>query len=99
MAEGTHTTHSNHTRTAVAAVLLAGLFALVSAGAAAGATVSVKPVADAYVTAAKPKANYGRKRTLLVGGQGRSLSYLRFELPVASPILGAVLELRSRGSL
>jgi len=39
-----------------------------------------KPVADSYVTAAHPRANYGRARILRVDGAPKATAYLRFEL-------------------
>jgi hypothetical protein len=39
-----------------------------------------KPVADAYVTAARPSTNYGKARTLRVDGAPKATSFLRFEL-------------------
>ncbi len=39
-----------------------------------------KPVADAYVTAARPSSNYGKARILRVDGAPKASSFLRFEL-------------------
>jgi hypothetical protein len=39
-----------------------------------------KPVADAYVTAARPRANFGMSPVLLVDGAPETTAFLRFDL-------------------
>lgn len=39
-----------------------------------------KPVADTYVTAARPRANFGHARVLRVDGQPAATTYLRFRV-------------------
>jgi hypothetical protein len=53
---------------------------------AAPGVVSVGPSADAYVSAERPRANFGGARVLSVGGSG-SRAYLAFAVPTLSPAL------------
>ena len=54
---------------------------------AAAAVTALQPVADAYVTAARPADNFGRSRDLRAGGLSRARGYLRFRMP---PLDGVV---------
>ncbi|WP_224361242.1 CBM96 family carbohydrate-binding protein [Hyalangium versicolor] len=49
-----------------------------------GTTVSVSPVADAYVEEAAPNANRGTTADLQTDGSPRAEAYLRFQVPVSS---------------
>jgi hypothetical protein len=56
-----------------------------------------KPVADTYVSAARPRANFGRARVLRVDGSPETTAYLRFDTRrVSDPITSVTLLLRSR---
>jgi hypothetical protein len=60
--------------------------------AASPAVVRVGAAADAYVSADRPRTNFGASRVLLVGGSG-TRAYLAFALPTISPAV-AVAQLR-----
>jgi hypothetical protein len=50
--------------------------------------------ADAYVTAASPRRNFGTRRTLIVDGSPRTRSLLRFKIDeTCDPVTGATLHL------
>ena len=56
-----------------------------------------KPVADTYVSAARPRANFGRARVLRVDGSPEATAYLRFDTGrVRGAITSVTLLLRSR---
>jgi hypothetical protein len=56
-----------------------------------------KPVADTYVSAARPRANFGRARVLRVDGSPEATAYLRFDTRrVSGAITSVTLLLRSR---
>lgn len=68
---------------ALATVAVAATAAAGAAPAPSGPAVKIrafKPVADSYVTAARPRGNYGRARILRVDGAPESTAYLRFDL-------------------
>src|SRR4051812_42163180 len=62
-----------------AAALALLLLALVPARGQA-ATASFAPAADAYVSSAKPRSNFGHIRRLRVDGSPRLRSYIRFDV-------------------
>src|SRR5215210_7400789 len=53
---------------------------LVHGAGAATVTQTVAPVADAYVSAKKPTANFGTDKQLRVGANPRQTGYLRFDV-------------------
>jgi hypothetical protein len=58
-----------------------------------------KPVADTYVSAAQPRANFGRARVLRVDGSPEATAYLRFDTRrVSGAITSVTLLLRSRST-
>lgn len=63
-------------------------------GASPATTVSVRPLADALVTTAAPRSNFGRSRTLTVDRRPLVRAYLRFRVRgLAGPIRRATLKL------
>lgn len=94
-----------HSRLLAAAA--AGALATVAAGAVPGGggavradTVELKAVADAFVTAAQPRRNFGRARTVEVARAPLARGYLRFRVAgVRAPVRRASLRLYvTRGS-
>ena len=77
--------------------LLGIVLVAVPAGGAPGTgarTVTLRPVADAFVTSAAPRRNFGRARTLAVDRRPTVRSYLRFRLRgVVGPVRQATLRL------
>ncbi|MDQ2982470.1 MAG: DNRLRE domain-containing protein [Actinomycetota bacterium] len=71
-------------------VALTAVATLGGAGSAARGTAakSFRPAADAHVTAAQKRKNFGRSRTLVAGGKARSVAYLRFDLRAVDATLG-----------
>ncbi|MFN2471263.1 MAG: DNRLRE domain-containing protein [Gaiellaceae bacterium] len=57
------------------------------------ATVTVRAAADATISKAAPRANYGRERSLIVSGSPVLRSYLRFTIPNGTRTVGAKLRL------
>ncbi|HKY77719.1 MAG TPA: DNRLRE domain-containing protein [Acidimicrobiia bacterium] len=58
--------------------------AVVNAAAAAVASVTLRPEADATVSVGRPDANFGRGEALQVLGRPRMDSYLRFRIPAGA---------------
>ena len=75
--------------------MAASALALPAAGSGSTATtVTVAPVADALVTAAAPRANFGRARTIAVDRRPLVRAYLRFRVRApGGPIRQATLRL------
>lgn len=68
---------------ALTAVAVATAAAAGAAPAPSGPAVKIsafKPVADAYVTVARPRGNYGSAQILRVDGAPEATAYLRFDL-------------------
>jgi hypothetical protein len=67
---------------------------------AQAARTVVAPVADTYVSAKAPGANFGRSRRLDVGARPVERAYLRFDitLPPGAKISGATLRLKATSS-
>jgi hypothetical protein len=83
-------------RVLLAAGAAAGLVAAASTGnGAAGTSTTVTPIADAYVRADRPKANYGKESSIVVARRPVSVAYLRFRvvLPAGETISKATLRL------
>ena len=71
----------------VAVVAVAAAAATGAAPAATGPGSAIRafePVADAYVSSAQPRRNFGRKRILRVDGAPEQTAYLRFRLKKVS---------------
>jgi chitodextrinase len=86
---------------AIAAAAVAVLAAAVAStvAPAAPATLTRTPVADAYVRADQPGANFGAATTLRADGSPILRSYLRFSVPaLPGPVTRALLRLRSSSS-
>jgi hypothetical protein len=66
-------------RTKVCVAISAAVTLVTPVGAAAATSVFTAS-ADAHVSAAQPKRNFGKASTLAVGGAGRARGYLRFAL-------------------
>jgi hypothetical protein len=65
---------------------------------AAASTVTLKPVADAYVSNAQPHSNYGGQKELRTGAIPAVHAYLRFSVKAGSlPVQRATLRLWSDG--
>jgi hypothetical protein len=75
------------------AVLAAAIWAASLAPSAIAATYTLKPQADAYVTSASPKTNFGTATELRASGSPTVRSYLRFDL---AGVVGAVTSARLR---
>lgn len=79
-------------RCVVRARRIAALVGVTAAAAAVVATVGLRaadiattgPVADATVSSARPAANSGRTRTLVVSARPRALAYVQFVAPAAA---------------
>jgi hypothetical protein len=90
--------------TAAARTTLVALAALIgAAGSCASAATPMeglrvyKPDADAYVTAARARANFGRSRVLRVDGSPETTAFVRFRLkPATAPEASVTLLLRVR---
>jgi hypothetical protein len=84
----------------VATIAAAALAVTGSAPAEKGPAAEIrafKPVADTYVSAARPRTNFGRARVLRVDGAPETTAYLRFDVRKASASIASVtLLLRSR---
>jgi hypothetical protein len=80
---------------AVGAAGVVGVLAPLGSEAASTATVTLTPVADAYVRADEPRANFGKATTLVVGARPRALAYLRFRVrvPAGKTVARATLRL------
>ena len=85
-----------------AAAALAAVFVLAPTGsggtngaAAVGATIAPALVADAYVRADRPSANFGKARSYLVARRPAAVAYLRFRVsvPRGLTVSGATLRL------
>lgn len=75
------------TRSNTGMVAAAGMLALAVAGGSAGAhgkqsteLLAIKPEADTYVSADRPRMNFGRSRSLRADGSPQATAYLRFPL-------------------
>lgn len=69
------------------------------AGEAAAATSTFTPVADSYVSSARPDANYGGSTILKVDGSPILRGYLRFDVRgLTDPVKSATLRLHSYSS-
>jgi hypothetical protein len=81
--------------------LAAAALALPAGGASGARTVTLRPVADAYVTSAAPRSNFGRFRTLGVDRRPPVRTYLRFRISgLSGSVRQATLRLfviRARG--
>ena len=75
-------------------ILCAGLFA----PSATAATSTLTPLADAYVTSASPKTNFGSATQLRVGASPDTRSFLRFDLTGAPAVTSARLRLYASSS-
>jgi hypothetical protein len=74
-------------------VALATAAATGAAPAATGPRTAIrafKPVADAYVSSAQPRGNFGRMRVLRVDGSPEQTAYLRFRLKKVSGSITSV---------
>lgn len=79
----------------VAGLLVVAALAPASASAALGTTMTFKPSADAFVTKAEPRSNFGRSELLEVAGPS-TRSYIRFRVRgLRGPVSRAVLLLHS----
>ena len=78
-------------------MLALALAVVVSAGASPekrSRTVTLRPVADAFVSSSRPRANFGKSRTLGVDRRPSVRTYLRFRIPVRDrPVRSATLRL------
>ena len=89
----------------VALVAMAAPAAALTGGASAAKVPpdklrALKPVADTYVTAARPRANFGASPVLRVDGTPKTVTYLRFELAkIRGEITGVTLLLHSRSAV
>src|SRR5919204_3266493 len=84
-------------RRALLLLALAALAAVLAPTPALADTQTFYPVADAYVSAAKPYSNYGAQSRLKVNGRPTVNSYLRshLQLPAGAAISSASLELNA----
>lgn len=85
MAEGNGTVQKRIRWWPVAPATAAALSVVVTAAAPAAngpkeGLRAFKPVADTYVTASRPRANFGRASSLHVDGSPETTAYLRFDL-------------------
>jgi len=81
------------------AFLTGGGQALPSEGGRAKAGLTFAPVADAYVSSAARRRNFGRAKTLRIGNRPVTRTYLRFQLKgIDAPITRATLRLFARSS-
>jgi hypothetical protein len=80
-------------------VALAGLLVSLPSATATGTTVHITASADAYVSEARPTANFGSAKQLLSGTRPKvKRSYLRFELAnLSGTVVRATLQLYSLG--
>lgn len=82
-----------------AALVAAVAFGASGASGYPGASIrAYKPVADTYVTSARPGANFGQTKLLRVDGSPETTSYLRFRLPKIKPEIESVTLLLHPGS-
>jgi hypothetical protein len=70
----------NRIAMALAALLLATASLTLGAPVAHAATITLSPVADSYVRADQPTANFGTATSLRVDGDPASVSYLKFDV-------------------
>ena len=80
----------------IALLVCAGSASSASGGRAAAGT-TFTPSADAYVTAAAPKRNFGRARILRAAARPSTKSYLQFNVAgIDAPVTSATLRLYAR---
>jgi hypothetical protein len=70
----------NRIATALAALLLATVSLTLGAPAAHAATITLSPVADSYVMADQPDANFGTATSLRIDGSPVAVAYLKFNV-------------------
>ena len=80
-------------------VATAALAATAPTGNSAPATVTLKPVADAYTSSDRPTTNFGTSTVLRVDSSPTSTAYLRFDVQgLSGPVRKATLRVFSNSS-